>query len=467
MFGEPKLWRAGGGEGARESLSIKTLEDVREGRDSPFPHAQLAPAQVCLSRGRKRAPLRVILRTVPKSGSQSLSKLLWAWPGIVTCPENDHGGVGLLHRVEEAHSGHALYRPEAPRPLVFAFVRHPFSRLVSGFHTIMLSLSRLRPGTALWKVHGQGSALALLDLPFWKAFVALEKDILSLTKDEICSLFSLFVSNVIGSVSGDGHRNGTFLESAPRPIWLSAQIRGRNGLAPILHHVFSQTYFLGLKMNATAGLCAEDQKACSPRLEFVGRLEEAEAHLAAMVDHFSLRNDSTSRGRFGGAFDLVRGALRSQGQNESAHLRKAAGRDTLAHRFVDEGGKLFEEALVPSNLNRSIMTAIKDYYAQDMACLGSALGYTWGKIERPGWHADPEALAESSIAALREARHREKQERWRLFVEMYMLVMSRVVKWAIGALALLGVFMKLATGGCSWQTQRPRHRPGGRSGKEK
>ena len=100
------------------------MEDERWNRTLPYQGVQFPPTEVCLAsidetNGRLEnvgsASVMLtgcILRTVPKVGSQSLSRLLSSWPNATQCTQA---------------------RRDHQRPLVFAFVRHPYTRLVSGF----------------------------------------------------------------------------------------------------------------------------------------------------------------------------------------------------------------------------------------------------------------------------------------------------------------------------------------------
>jgi len=56
-------------------------------------------------------------------------------------------------------------------PLFVAFVRHPYSRLVSGFHTVMSFVADCKPGSRKWTDHGERCAM-LRAMPWWQAYEA-------------------------------------------------------------------------------------------------------------------------------------------------------------------------------------------------------------------------------------------------------------------------------------------------------
>ena len=228
VFGPAEVWRAAAGQGNSSSssfgggLDVQTQEDMRYGRTAPHPRSQLAPLRVCFDHPlHANYTVEVALRMVPKAGSQTLSDRLKKWPGAAhRCRRRMRsagvgggpGGVG----------GVLVARP-APPVLAFAFVRHPFSRLVSGFHTV---LSSMVSGHAKPKAQP-----ALFRQPFYRALVAGTdsslgsggglQSLLQLTPPQVVKLFGLFVRDVL---------------VAPP---FSAE-SGHNGLDPILHHVHSQ-----------------------------------------------------------------------------------------------------------------------------------------------------------------------------------------------------------------------------------
>lgn len=233
VFGPAEAWRAAAGHANASSsslsggLDVQTREDARYGRTAPHPRSQLAPLRVCFDHPQHaNHTVEVALRMVPKAGSQTLSDRLKKWPGAAhRCRRRMRGVGGGGPGVDSG-----LARP-APPVLAFAFVRHPFSRLVSGFHTV---LSSMASGHATPKAQP-----ALFRQPFWLAYRALAgtdasvgsggglQNLLQLTPQQVVKLFGLFVRDAL---------------VAPP---FSAE-SGRNGLDPIMHHVHSQVVDIAL-----------------------------------------------------------------------------------------------------------------------------------------------------------------------------------------------------------------------------
>jgi hypothetical protein len=274
----------------------------------------------------------LVFRTIPKSGSQSISKLVSSWPNVTKCPRKEH---------------------RSKPPFVFTFVRHPFSRLVSGFHTIMTMLGRMStPGAPLFAALGKSSA-ALFQLPFWRAFEAMAGSsnkpvgiassntpasiagnkqqptgvdflVSTLSEEQVRHLFRLFVRDVLsvdgpllGSGSGGGadisNRSdlgvgvggdgggGSGVGGVGEGVSGGVRLWFRNGVDPVLHHIHSQTYFMGLRFvsrpacnnnrdhnNSTGGGDGSSYRfVCSPRFNFVGRLEDTSSHLGLMLEHLA------------------------------------------------------------------------------------------------------------------------------------------------------------------------------------
>ena len=115
---------------------------------------------------------------------------------------------------------------------------------------------------------------------------------------------------------------------------------GRNGLAPVLHHVHSQLYFLGLRAKFHAvceprGAPVSIDANCNPRLDFVGKLEELESHLPAMLERFGFGEPGSAiAGAIAGASaPLVAGGSANSLGNRSFPGPSAAARAPLRALF--------------------------------------------------------------------------------------------------------------------------------------
>ena len=162
----------------------------------------------------------------------------------------------------------------------------------------------------------------------------------SLSPFQVRILFAQFVDDVLGDDV------------------LVTEFRG-SCLAPILHHVLSQLFFLSLR--APAELCSlkistgfDDKErntscaqapggggGCSLRIDFVGKLEETEDHWPILLRHLGL-----SDGRLPLASPL-HGELRVTTSAAKKNPLLRVGEDPLAHRYVGSGGKLFEVGRQP------------------------------------------------------------------------------------------------------------------------
>ena len=362
VFGDPAHWRQ---DESNESLDIPTIEDQIFGRDSPFPQGQCGPVEVCF--GKKPNITNVVFRTIPKSGSQALSKLVKAWPGQVRCPQKK-----ARHRSVQS-------------TIIFSFVRHPFSRLVSGFHTILSALVRCYKESQKSEMYVNiGSECdALKQQPFWAVYeqvrnssqpgyyfgsiiappngvsqLLLHPDHHSLAflrAVDIRTVFERFVQDVLISSPG---------------ITISSRESGRNGLEPLLHHVRSQMYFLSMKMTVKAH-CPNPPHICSPTLSFVGRLEELEDHLTTFFRHFGRNNMHLAK--VGAEWE------------KGTVLRALASSDSQSKRYNFEGGRSFEAAITSASISPKTMDTIMKYYRQDVLCFRS-LNYSWSYTEQPKWH---------------------------------------------------------------------------------
>lgn len=293
-------------------LCTLQIEDVRFNRTKPYPMAQLGPIQICL--GSTEQPSLFVFRTVPKSGSQSVSKFIKAWPNTVRCPSKHN-------------------RENFPR-LSFAFVRHPYSRLVSGFHTIIVAMAHCKEGSNMYTAIGE-QCDRLKRMSFWKRYAEMAREsqfgssygraLVNFTRAEVLECFELFVQDTLSSIPHMGEK-------------------GRNGVEPLLHHVRSQTYFLSLRMRLR-GMC-RDPKAhyvCNPRYGFVGKLEELKEHYTAMLKHYAPTIN-----------DLA--PVEANWTGES-NRRELVLRDSQPERFVDQGGKLVEVPLCMLRVLRVLRVA--------------------------------------------------------------------------------------------------------------
>jgi len=167
-------------------------------------------------------------------------------------------------------------------------------------------------------------APTLLRLPFWARYRSLGSPPLpSLRVDDLVGLFELFVDDVLGGGGGGGlgsdtrgagngssrsssaARGGAELASSAADRAPAGRVilpeMGGSGLVPLLHHVHSQMYFLGLRVPAR--LCRhgaagagrggdggedqgdddDDDEGCPLALDFVGKLEALDDHYPRML----------------------------------------------------------------------------------------------------------------------------------------------------------------------------------------
>ena len=324
MFGNSTQWRATD----KFSLDARTREDVKFNRSQPFLAGQLGPQGTCL--GQSQNYTNIVYRQIPKSGSQAISKLIKAFPGKLQCESKSKPyGASVV-------------------PILFTFVRHPYSRLVSGFHTILTFMTECNPYKDLlkWNAHKK-TCMKLQRLPFWLAFAAMSdtpyphKPIGNLTEDEVRLVFRLFVRDIL---------------DAP-PVNNES---GRNGLEPVMHHIHSQVrtsfpnapsiftftrrtphrlqmYFLGLRASF-GNVCSGGRvtpprgrvQVCNRPMNFVGKLEAIDKHAPLLLE-FLARESPENLGP----------TLESWETGDLA-MHAAVSRDSQAERYVDLGGKLFE-----------------------------------------------------------------------------------------------------------------------------
>ena len=276
LFGSAINWRKQDLlEGDHESLDVRTREDLRFGRTSPLQMPQMAGMLQCFAHNASEAAHALLFRQIPKSASSSVGSILRS---LVKAGSNKEDGCNPERRKrQEGISGtHKFALKEALRKTAFTFVRHPFSRLVSGFHTILVGLTfhniQSKPNERMrqmpfWQryltMNPRDNALNKTRLPSYFRFIGDPPlSPTALTEDQVRELFVLFVADIL----------------VQPPAWHEQQGADTqpNGMAGSIHHVFSQMYFLSLR-SRNGPFCtlpnASRPRLCNPRVNFVGRVE--------------------------------------------------------------------------------------------------------------------------------------------------------------------------------------------------
>ena len=130
FLGNATAWRR-----RSHSLEAMAIEDVRYGRSAPEPRARFERHRentVCFGRGDGGGETAVVrFHSIPKCGSTATIRKLRTWPGGTACCRQHSVAVDRDGTRRCAASAAVL------RPLAFTFTRHPFSRLVSAFQTVL------------------------------------------------------------------------------------------------------------------------------------------------------------------------------------------------------------------------------------------------------------------------------------------------------------------------------------------